>query len=45
MFIKHLWAAVPFNNNLAIISIASYLINKGEHTVFYKININVYIKT
>ena len=36
---------VPFNNNLVIISIASYLNNKGEHTVFYKININVHIKT
>ena len=29
----------------AVISIASYLTDKGEHTAFYKINNNVYIKT
>ena len=28
----------------AVISIASYLTDKGEHTAFYKINNNVYIK-
>ena len=30
---------------IAIMSIASYLAGKGEHTALYKININVYINT
>ena len=29
----------------AVISIALYLIDKGEHTALYKINNNVYLKT
>ena len=30
---------------IAVISIAPYLADKGEHTTLYKINTNVYIKT
>ena len=30
---------------LGAISVVLYLTNKGEHTVIYKINKNVYIKT
>ena len=30
---------------IAIMSIASYLTGKGEHTALYKINTNVYINT
>ena len=29
----------------AVISMAPYLTDKGEHTALYKINKNVYIKT
>lgn len=29
---------------IAVISVALYLTNKGEHAVLYKINKNVYIK-
>ena len=37
----------PVNDNiiLAVISVALYLTDKGEHTALYKINENVYIKT
>ena len=30
---------------IVVISVAPYLTNKGEHTVLYKINNNLYIKT
>ncbi len=30
---------------LAVISVALYLTDKGEHTTLYKINETVYIKT
>ena len=30
---------------IAVIYIALYLTNKGEHTTLYKINNNIYIKT
>ena len=30
---------------IVVLSIAPYLIDKGEHIVLYKINKNVYIKT
>ena len=30
---------------LAVISIALYLTDKGEHTALYKINKNIHIKT
>ena len=29
---------------IRVISIAPYLTNRAEHTVLYKININIYIK-